>query len=111
MVNGALIGCGSSRAIVHANTCADPGVALNPPVPQPQFTYRPGTGVLAMMGERSGVTSRMPPQLRIIRNRPKLGHNSQIASRVCMLICNAPRWVYEVYASVPAPMTSSPLSD
>jgi hypothetical protein len=38
MVNGALIGCGSSRAIVCANTCAEPGVALNPPVPQPQLT-------------------------------------------------------------------------
>src|SRR5258707_13473198 len=49
MVNGTLVGCGSSRAMVQAKTCADPGVALNPPVPQPQLTYRPGTGVLAMM--------------------------------------------------------------
>src|SRR5438128_244461 len=38
IVKGALIGCGSSRAMVCANTCAEPGVALNPPVPQPQFT-------------------------------------------------------------------------
>src|SRR5262249_28029493 len=51
IVKGALIGCGASLAIVCANRCAEPGVALNPPVPQPQFTYRPGTGVLPMMGE------------------------------------------------------------
>jgi hypothetical protein len=37
--------------MVQAKTCADPGVALNPPVPQPQFTYSPGTGVLPMIGE------------------------------------------------------------
>src|SRR5260221_5040813 len=96
MVDGALIGCGSSRAMVQAKTCADPGVALNPPVPQPQLTYKPGTGVLAMMGERSGVTSTMPPQLRSMRRRRKLGNNSQIASRVWVLMCSAPRCVYEV---------------
>src|ERR1700726_2784190 len=54
IVKGALIACGSSRAMVCANTCAEPGVALKPPVPQPQFTYSPGTGVLATIGERSG---------------------------------------------------------
>src|ERR1700688_740165 len=102
MVKGALIGGGSSRAMVHADTCADPGVALKPPVPHPQFTYRPGTGVLAMMGDRSGVTSTMPPQLRSIRIRLKFGNNSQIASRVWVLMCSAPRCVYEVEASVPA---------
>ena len=37
-VKGALILCGSSRAIVCAKTCAEPGVALKPPVPQPQLT-------------------------------------------------------------------------
>ena len=37
---GALIGCGSSCAMVCANTWPDPGVALNPPVPQPQFTVQ-----------------------------------------------------------------------
>src|ERR1700689_3976740 len=96
MVKGALMGCGSSRAMVQAKRCADPGVALNPPVPHPQLTYRPGTAVLAMMGERSGVTSTMPPQLRSMRKRRKLGNNSQIASRVCVLMCSAPRCVYEV---------------
>src|ERR1700693_2978302 len=111
MVKGALIGCGSSLAMVHANTWADPGVALKPPVPHPQFTYRHGTCVLAMMGDRSDVTSTMPPQLRSMRMRLKFGNNSQIASSVWVLTCNAPRCVYDVYASVPAPITSSPLSD
>ena len=37
-VKPALILCGSSRAIVWANTLPEPGVALNPPVPQPQLT-------------------------------------------------------------------------
>ena len=36
--NGALIGCGRSFAMVSANTWPEPGVALKPPVPQPQFT-------------------------------------------------------------------------
>ncbi len=37
-VNPALILCGSSRAMVWAKTLPEPGVALNPPVPQPQLT-------------------------------------------------------------------------
>ena len=36
--NGAAIGWGSPRAIVDANIWPEPGVALKPPVPQPQFT-------------------------------------------------------------------------
>ena len=96
MVKGALIGCGSSRAMVQASTCAAPGVALKPPVPQPQFTYRPGTLVLATIGERSGVTSTMPPQLRNIRSRRNIGNSSQIASSVCAGMCSPPRCVYEV---------------
>lgn len=35
---GATIGCGASWAIVCAKRSPDPGVALKPPVPQPQFT-------------------------------------------------------------------------
>src|SRR5689334_22183398 len=92
--NGAAIGCGSPRAIVAAKTCPDPGVALNPPVPQPQFTYNPGTGVSPMIGERSGVTSTMPPQLRSMRSRRKVGNNSQIASSVCSATCKPPAWLY-----------------
>ena len=37
-VNGALIGCGLSLAMVCAKTWPEPGVALKPPVPQPQLT-------------------------------------------------------------------------
>src|SRR5581483_8648978 len=36
--NGATRACGSPCAIVQANVRPDAGVALNPPVPQPQFT-------------------------------------------------------------------------
>jgi len=35
--------CGSSLAIVCANKSPEPGVALNPPVPQPQLKYKPLT--------------------------------------------------------------------
>src|ERR1700737_2297717 len=93
IVKGALIGCGSSRAMVCAKTCAEPGVALNPPVPQPQFTYSPGTGVLATIGERSGVTSTMPPQLRSMRSLRKAGKSSQTASSAWLLMCSPPRCV------------------
>src|SRR4051812_34242532 len=75
--NGAAIGCGSSRAIVAAKTWPERGVALTPPVPQPQFTYRPGTGVCPIIGDRSGVTSTMPPPLRSMRRRRKVGNSSQ----------------------------------
>ena len=86
-------------------------MALNPPVPQPQFTYRPSTGVLPMIGERSGVTSTMPPQLRSMRSRVNIGNSSQIASSVWAVMCSPPVWLYDTYWSVPAPITSSPLSD
>src|ERR1700730_19286156 len=56
MVKGALIGCGSSRAMVQANTCAEPGVALKPPVPQTQFAYKPFTAALGVVGGGYGVT-------------------------------------------------------
>src|ERR1700722_4429060 len=93
--NGAAIGCGSLRAIVAANTWPDPGVALNPPVPQPQLTNRPGTGVSPMIGERSGVTSTMPPQLRSMRRRRNVGKSSQMASSVCAEMCSPPAWLYD----------------
>ena len=92
-MKGALIGCGSSRAMVQAKTCAEPGVALKPPVPQPQLTYSPGTGVLAMIGERSGVTSTIPPQLRSMRMRRNIGNSSQIASSAWLGMCSPPRCV------------------
>src|SRR5262245_57425196 len=39
-LNGATYLCGSSRAMVSARHQPMPGVALNPPVPQPQLRYR-----------------------------------------------------------------------
>src|SRR5271166_3222544 len=77
------------RFIACNRPCKDvrrSGRGLEPAGPQPQLTYRPGTGVLAMMGDRSGVTSTMPPQLRIMRKRRKFGNNSQIASKVWVLM-------------------------
>ena len=41
MLKGAFKECASSLAIVCANTQPEPGVALKPPVPQPQLKYRP----------------------------------------------------------------------
>src|SRR6202023_455461 len=91
--NGAAKGCGSSLAMVAAKTWPEPGVALNPPVPQPQLTNSPGTGVSPMIGERSGVTSTMPPQLRSMRSLRKAGKSSQTASSAWLLICSPPRCV------------------
>ena len=91
--NGALIGCGSSRAMVWAKTWPEPGVALNPPVPQPQLTWSPRSGVAPTIGERSVVTSTMPPQCRSIRIREKIGNSSVLASSVCSTIWKLPRWL------------------
>src|SRR4051812_38071082 len=91
--NGALIGCGARVAMVCAKTWPERGVALTPPVPQPQLTNRPGTSVAPMIGERSGVTSTTPPQLRSMRIRRKLGNSSQIASSVWVAMWRPPAWV------------------
>ncbi len=90
--NGAASGCGSPRANEWANTWPEPGVALKPPVPQPQFTKSRGTGVSPMIGERSGVTSTIPLQLRSIRSRRTAGKSSQIASSVWLAMCVPPVW-------------------
>ena len=86
---------GSPVATRWANTWPDPGVALNPPVPQPQLTKRPGTSVFDRIGERSGVVSTMPPQLRSILSRDVIGNISTIASSVAIAICGPPVWLYE----------------
>ena len=65
--------------MVSAKTQPDPGVALKPPVPQPQLKYMPSTGVRPMIGLASGQVSTMPPQLRIILRRLKMGKSSQSA--------------------------------
>src|SRR5215212_8802029 len=46
--------CGALFAIVCASTRPETGVALNPPVPQPQSRYSPPTGVRPMIGDASG---------------------------------------------------------
>ena len=51
---GRLSSWGSSLATVWARTQPDAGVALKPPVPQPQSRYSPSTGVFEMIGEASG---------------------------------------------------------
>ena len=53
--------CGSSLATVCAKTLALPGVALKPPVPQPQLKYNPLTSHLLIMGLASGQMSTIPP--------------------------------------------------
>ena len=52
---------GSLFAIVWANKSPDPGVALNPPVPQPQLKYKPLIVVLLIIGLASGQMSTIPP--------------------------------------------------
>src|SRR4051794_5524827 len=92
-LKGAASKCGVPVAMVAAKTWPEPGVALKPPVPQPQLTNNPGIGVGPMIGERSGAGSTMPPQLRSIRRRRKEGNNSQIACTVSALTCRPPVWL------------------
>src|SRR5687768_13669175 len=70
---GAFSSCGSSCASVHANAQPEPGVALKPPVPQPQFTYSPSTGVGPTIGDASGHTSTIPAQVRRTLACAKIG--------------------------------------
>ena len=77
--------------MVCANTLPEPGVALKPPVPQPQLKYRPFTLVLLMIGQASGDTSTMPPHWRFMRTRENIGNSSMIAAAVCSMTCGLPR--------------------
>jgi hypothetical protein len=45
-----------------------------------------------MIGERSGVTSTMPPQERSIRMRENCGNSSQMASSVWLVMWMPPCW-------------------
>src|SRR5918996_2203248 len=94
--NGAAIGCGSPLATVQANTWPEPGVALKPPVPQPQLMNMFSTGVLPMIGLRSGVTSTIPPHWRSMRMRENAGNSATIACKVCSITWKLPRWLYDV---------------
>ena len=68
---------GSPRAMVCASTHPELGVALKPPVPQPQLKYKPfSTGVLLIIGQASGQTSTMPPHCRNMRTRLNMGNNA-----------------------------------
>lgn len=89
--NGSARGCGSPCAIVWAYTQPAPGVALNPPVPQPALTYRPSTGVVPMIGEASGDTSTMPAQVRSTRTRLNSGNSSSAAAICASMTWKAPR--------------------
>ena len=74
--------CGSSFAIVCANKSPDPGVALNPPVPQPQLKYKPLIEVLLKIGLASGQISTIHPHCLNILILLKIGYNSKIAFNV-----------------------------
>jgi len=63
----------SPLAMSSAKPQPDPGMALNPPVPQPQLIKVLPNGVLLKMGERSPVTSTIPPQCRSIFKRDTMG--------------------------------------
>ena len=89
----------------------DPGMALNPPVPQPQLIKQLPTGVFEMIGERSPVISTIPPHWRNIFKRLMIGKVSIKARRVSSIWWNDPRWVKLLNPSVPPPITISPLSD
>jgi hypothetical protein len=71
----------------------EPGIALNPPVPQPQLTKMPSTGVFEMIGERSPVMSTIPPHQRSIFSRLMIGKVSTRARTVSSTWWNCPRWV------------------
>ena len=54
MLNSAVKGPGSPLAINSAMAQPDPGMALKPPVPQPQLIKQFPNGVLEMMGDQKG---------------------------------------------------------
>jgi hypothetical protein len=51
----------------------EPGMALNPPVPHPQFKKHPERGALEIIGDLSPVTSTIPPHCRSIFNLEIMG--------------------------------------
>ena len=81
------------RAISSAIAQPEPGIALKPPVPQPQLTKMPSTGVFDRMGERSPVMSTIPPHWRSIFSREIIGKVSISARTVSSTWWNDPRWV------------------
>ena len=74
----------------------EPGVAFQPPVPQPQLTVSPSTGVRPRIGEASGETSTMPAQVRSTCARANSGISSTAAAIWCSITWKEPRWAYEL---------------
>ena len=111
MLNAAANGPGSPLDMRSAMAQPEPGMALNPPVPQPQLMKQLPSGVLEMMGERSPVMSTMPPHWRSIFRREMIGKVSIRARSVSSIWWKLPLWVKLLNPSVPPPMTISPLSD
>ena len=62
------------------------------------------------IGDASGHTSTIPPQVRSSFACAKIGKSSTAAASWCSITWNEPRCAYPLYASIPAPITSSPLS-
>lgn len=71
---------------------AQPGVTLNPPVPQPELTSTFVYGVRPTIGDASGVTSTMPAQLRSRCARANTGNSSTAAAIWRSMMWKAPRW-------------------
>src|SRR5260370_41147510 len=106
----------ASEGLLHVENecaCVQPltGIALKPPVPQPQLIYRPGTGVGPMMGLESCTTSTMPAHCRSSCRRLNDGNSASTAAMIACLTAKLPRWAYDGKRSSMAPMTISPLSD
>ncbi len=91
--NGAASSAGSPLAMVSASTHPEPGVALNPPVPQPQFRNSPSIGVRPMIGDASGQTSTIPPQVRSSLAWAKIGKSSSAAASCRSITWKEPRCV------------------
>ena len=88
-LKGAASGC-ISLAKLWAKTLPEPGVALNPPVPQPQLKYRFSTGVFDRIGQRRGRCRCRPADDSCARL--KIGSSSTIACKVCSIVGYEPRW-------------------
>ena len=82
MPKAAASGPGAPLATSSAIAQPDPGIALNPPVPQPQLMKHPPSGVFEINGERSPVISTIPPHCRSILSREIIGNVSISARNV-----------------------------
>ena len=79
-VNGALMRCGSPVATIWAKTWPEPGVALKPPVPQPQLTNRPRHRRLA--DDRRAVGRDVDDAAPVAQHAQAPHHGKELADRV-----------------------------